>query len=80
MLPGIGPLNPFLAKLLITPTHAAACNTLLAQGESGGGAAKPAPHRRDSGKAWGTHMEVSAVSAEIVDGMLPLKRLSATFL
>jgi hypothetical protein len=73
MLPGIGPVNPFLAKLLITHTHAAACNTLRAQGESGGGAARRAPHPSDSGKAWGTHMEVSAVSAEIVDGTLPTR-------
>jgi hypothetical protein len=31
MLPGIGPVNPFFAKLLIALTHAAACNTLLAR-------------------------------------------------
>jgi hypothetical protein len=73
MLPGIEPVNPFLAKYLITHTHAAACNTLLAQGESRSGAARHAPHLRDSGKAWGTHMEVSAVSAEIVGGTLPTR-------
>ncbi len=80
MLARIGPLKPFLLKNL--NTHSEACgraedelpmrSRTLTQGM-----------RRTSGepgRAKGTHSCLSAVSAEIVGGMLPEKRFSKRFL
>jgi hypothetical protein len=74
MLARIGPVKPFWCKSLIA--HSEAC-----------GRAKKEPPTRillrrrrriggEPGRAKGTHRTVSAVSAEIVGGALPEKRLS----
>jgi hypothetical protein len=46
-----------------------------AEGVSGGRAARHAPHRREPGRCIEAYSPVSAVSAEIVGGALPEKRL-----
>jgi hypothetical protein len=75
MLARLRPMKPFLAKFLIPPSQA------CGRDEDG-----PLTRRRalalqrrrriggEPGRAKGAHMSVSAVSAEIVGGMLPEKR------
>jgi hypothetical protein len=71
MLARIGPVKPFLDKALIA--HSEACGltedepptrSLLRRMRRIGG---------EPGRAKGTHMRVSAVSAEIVGGTLPTR-------
>ncbi len=62
------------------PDHARECKRTNRVGheQSRACTAKSLSHRRDSGKAWTAHMTILiAVSAEIVDGIVPLKRFSA---
>jgi hypothetical protein len=77
MLARIGPLKPFLAKALIA--HSEACGH--AEDEPPTRSRALALRRRcrisgEPGRAKGTHMPVSTVSAEIVAGTLPEKRFS----
>ena len=72
MLARIGPVKPILAKYLIT--HSEACGRPRAATRSHSDASAGAR------PGVGAYRAVSAVSAEIVDGALPEKRLSPRLL
>jgi hypothetical protein len=72
MLAGIGPVKAFLLKSLIMHTNASGRTESVTSSHAQRGV------RRIGGiKAWPAHMAtLIAASAEIVDGILPLKRFS----
>jgi hypothetical protein len=77
ILAGIGPLKPFWDKDLIT--HSQECGRAKDEPPTRSHALAQRRRRRiggELGRAKGTHMPVSAVSAEIAGGTLPEKRFS----
>jgi hypothetical protein len=77
MLARIGPVKPFLPKSLIA--HSKACGAPKDEQPSAAAALVQRRRRRFGGKpgrAKGTHMSVSAVSAESVGGTLSENRFS----
>jgi hypothetical protein len=77
MLAGIGPVKPFLPKTLTA--HSEACGRTEDEPPTLSRALALRRRRRIGGEpgcAKGTHKAVSALSAEIVDSTLPVKRFS----
>jgi hypothetical protein len=82
ILARIGPVKPLLFKSLIAPSEASGRTADNAHAQPRARAATHAPNWWEPGRAKGAHRDpgaykrVSAVSAEIVDGTVPVNRFS----